>query len=397
MRLSRVSIFLVVLAGVLLTGCATESARMATRAPRADALTPRDIETVRAAKDRGIAFLLERQNPNGSWGSSYPKAANVLAPAPGAHRAFKVGTTALCVMALCEAGGDKVAVDLALLRARDFLFNELPKLRRDDPETVYCVWGHAYSIQALIMLRERYAFDTDTLAEVDRLIADQLRMLDRTQSVHGGWGYYTWSSGMTSRPSLFPTSFTTATAMVSLHAAHEAGYEVSPRMVKLGMAGLAKARLPDFAYGYYILPVPTPRSGLDKPAGSLARSQSCNLATYLWDDPRMKLPIIEAWLDRFFARQGWLSVARKQQEPHKSYYAISGYFYYYGFYYAALCTDLLDAPDREYYYDHMAATLLERQETNGSWWDYAMYRYHEEYGTAFAVMTLNRCLPPDAP
>jgi hypothetical protein len=396
MRLARASIA-VLLTGAFLAGCAGESARLATRAPRADAKPVRDPEAVRAAMDRGITFLLDRQHSNGSWGSSYPKAVNVLAPVPGAHRAFRVGTTSLCAMALCEAKVDHAVTDQALLRARGYLFEELPKLRRDDLETVYCVWGHAYSIQALIRLRDRFPNDKEANDRIDVLINDQLRMLDRTQSVHGGWGYYTWSSGVSSRPSLFPTSFTTATAMIALHEAQEAGYEVSPRMVKLGMAGLLKARLPDFCYGYYILPVPTPRSGLDKPAGSLARSQSCNLATYLWGDPRMELPIIKAWLDRLMARQGWISVARKHQEPHKSYYAISGYFYFYGFYYASQCVDLLDEPQRDYYYDHIASTMLERQETDGSWWDYAMYQYHQEYGTAFAVMTLNRCLPTETP
>ena len=37
--------------------------------------------------------------------------------------------------------------------------------------------------------------------------------------------------------------------------------------------------------------------------------------------------------------------------------------------------------------------MLDRQEKDGSWWDYPLYDYHQPYGTAFALMTLQRCLP----
>ncbi len=28
---------------------------------------------------------------------------------------------------------------------------------------------------------------------------------------------------------------------------------------------------------------------------------------------------------------------------------------------------------------------------DGSWWDFPLYDYHQQYGTAFALMTLARC------
>jgi len=37
--------------------------------------------------------------------------------------------------------------------------------------------------------------------------------------------------------------------------------------------------------------------------------------------------------------------------------------------------------------------MLDRQEKDGSWWDYPLYDYHQPYGTSFALMTLIRCLP----
>ena len=55
------------------------------------------------AINRGVRFLLERQNKDGSWGSAHhTKGLNIYAPVPGAHMAFRTGVTALCTMALIE-------------------------------------------------------------------------------------------------------------------------------------------------------------------------------------------------------------------------------------------------------------------------------------------------------
>jgi len=31
------------------------------------------------------------------------------------------------------------------------------------------------------------------------------------------------------------------------------------------------------------------------------------------------------------------------------------------------------------------------QEKDGSWWDFPLYNYHQQYGTAFALMSLGKC------
>jgi hypothetical protein len=70
---------------------------------------------------------------------------------------------------------------------------------------------------------------------------------------------------------------------------------------------------------------------------------------------------------------------------------VAGYFFYFGHYYAARCIDLLPEKDRGPFQDQLAHILLALQEKDGSWWDYPMYNYHQEYGTAFALMSLVRC------
>jgi hypothetical protein len=51
----------------------------------------------------------------------------------------------------------------------------------------------------------------------------------------------------------------------------------------------------------------------------------------------------------------------------------------------------LPAADRPQYQQHLARTLLNVQEKDGSWWDYPLYDYHQPYGTAFALLSLKQC------
>jgi hypothetical protein len=87
----------------------------------------------------------------------------------------------------------------------------------------------------------------------------------------------------------------------------------------------------------------------------------------------------------------WLDMGRKRPIPHESWCQVAGYFFYFGHYYAALCIDQLPAKERAPFQDHLACVLLRLQEKDGSWWDFPMFDYHKQYGTAFALMSLERC------
>ena len=365
----------------------------ATIGPTPRPIAPPDQQAVQGAVDRGIEFLLDRQWRNGSWGSSDTKPVRVLCPVPGGHRAFKTGTTMLCIMALLAAEGDDPRITAALDRAEQWVAAHLTKVRRDSIPTLYNNWAHAYAIHALLGLARRPGLTDqrrEVLAELTRL---QIHLLSRYQSITGGWGYYNYNRRVSTPPNIVATSFMTATVMIALHDAQQAGYDVPKATTKLGMMSLRYARNPNgtFDYHMYIGHKETTHS-LSKPAGSLARSQACNAAMYLWGDPRTTPAVIRTWLKRLYARNGWLSMARKTYTPHASHYAIAGYFYYYGHYYAAVCMDLLPAEERAYHQDFLTHLLLDKQEKDGSWWDFINYQYHQEYGTAFAVLTLQRCL-----
>lgn len=365
-----------------------DAAEWALRPPRIESPSVAELDT---AISRGIEFLLASQNSDGSWGAATrTKSLNIYAPVPGAHHAFRTAVTALCIRALHDTGGERPDVRAALERAETWLLANLPHVRRANGDALYNVWAHCYAIPALVSMSRRAADNPERLARIDELIHAQFDLLSRYESVDGGWGYYDFRY-QTKQPSSDSMSFVNAAVLVAFHEARQAGYEPPERLVERALAATRRQRLPDFSYLYGEYLRWRPRIGINRPGGSLGRAQACNLAARLWGDESITDQVLSDWLDRLITRNGWLDIGRKRPIPHEAWFSVAGYFYYFGHYYAALCVEQLPAEQRPLYQAHLARLLLDRQETDGSWWDYPLYNYHQPYGTAFALMTLAHC------
>lgn len=348
-----------------------------------------------SALDRGVRFLIEDQNPNGSWGSATrTKGLNIYAPVPGAHHAFRAATTSLAIMALIEVESDNSDAAEALERAESWLLEHLSQLRRATGMAIYNVWGHAYSIQALVRMHKAHAGDDAYQKKVVDLIRMQFDMLTRYESVDGGWGYYDFRY-QGNQPTSDSISFVNGTVLIALAEAKAMGVEPPERMVKRAIKAIHRQQKLDFSYMYGEYLKYRPMRGINRPGGSLGRSQCCNGALRAWGDPKITDNVIKNWIYRLYVRNGWLDIGRKRPIPHESWMQVAGYFYYYGHYYAALCLDQLPEEERGPYRPLLAKLMLDRQEKDGSWWDYPLYDYHQPYGTAFALMTLQRCLPTE--
>ncbi len=355
--------------------------------------TPPQLEQ---AIRRGVDFLVASQNKDGSWGSPRnTKDLNIYAPVPGAHDAFRCGTSALCVEALIETGlAEKdPAIKQALARGKTWLLENLSQLRRADGTALYNVWGHAYGIQALVAILNRTPKNSPRREQIRTNILGQIELLRRYESVDGGWAYYDFRVGA-QRPASDSLSFVSATVLVAFHKAELAGIEIPKDLRQRALDSIQRQRKKDNSYLYGEYLKYSPMMPVNRPAGSLGRSQACNVALRYWGDRTITDAVLTDWLDRLVARNEWLSVGRKKPIPHESWFQIAGYFYYYGHYYAALCVEELDVKLAPAYQDHLAALLLPLQEKDGSWWDYPLYDYHQPYGTGFALMTLARCRKP---
>jgi hypothetical protein len=351
---------------------------------------PVPADDLEAALARGVAWLLEHQNKDGSWGSPALKGGVPIYAGIGSHHAFGVAVTALCVSALIESGDQSPPVVQAIERGEKHLFEQLPKVRRDDPVLIYNVWTHAYGIQALVRMHERLPDDAQRRQRILELIQGQYEKLTKYESAEGGWGYYDFDAG-TQRPASSSTSFVNAAVLIAFEEASRIDVPPPEKILQRAIRMTKAQRLPDgsYMYGYYLHLRPT--HPINEPGGSLGRSQACALALRAWGDREISDEVLETWLDRLVTRNGWLSMGRKKPIPHESFFAVAGYFFYFGHYYAGLCIAQLPPAKQEFYKHHLARIILELQEADGSWFDYPFYNYHKPYGTAFAVMTLNSC------
>jgi len=346
--------------------------------------------------DKGTAFLKTKQNGDGSWGSPrQTKGMNIFAPAPGSHRAFQLAVTALSIAALIETKGHDPAYAKVIRKGEDHLLDRLPHLRRATPVAIYNVWAHSFGIQALTRMRSRAMEHQENNAsrrkQIDDLIRHQIGMLERYESVDGGWGYYDFNV-QTKQPSGSSISFVNATGLIAMHEAKKQGIIPPRKLVKRAYDAIQRQRLPDHSYLYGEYLKWQPRRGINRPAGSLGRSHACNLALQLWGDDTVTTEVHQVCLNRLIARNGWLDIGRKRPVPHESWFGVAGYFFYYGHYYAAFCIETLPETMQPLYKKHLAAILVPLQEKDGSWWDFPFYDYHQQYGTAMALMSLQRCL-----
>ncbi|WP_052573510.1 terpene cyclase/mutase family protein [Haloferula sp. BvORR071] len=349
--------------------------------------------TVAGSIRRGVDFLIAKQNPNGSWGGpTRTKGLNIYAPLPGAHHAFRAGASGLALSGLIDSGDTRPETLAAIAKGAAWMESELPKLRRADQTTTYNAWGHAYGMRALARLYKIAKTDEDK-EKWKRLAQEQCDLVNRYMDLNGGWGYLDIYDGLTTqKPTGITTSFTTATVLLAMREARDVmGIKLDDRIVKASLASVERQRTPDFSYVYSHSHIYRPRVPINRPAGSLARSQACNATLRAFGDDKVTDEVINTWANRFIEREGFLSIGRKRPVPHETHFQISGYFYYYGVFYFTQSVEFLPAIAQKEHAQKLATLILFRQEKDGSWWDYPLYDYHQPYGTGYALMALSWC------
>jgi hypothetical protein len=329
------------------------------------------------AIDRGVKFLEQSQQPDGYWGTgTETHGFEVYSMVPGSHDAYRVGTTALCIMALRQAGEMKVhdkAVEWLLAHG---------DARRDDGSLLYNIWAHIYATHALAL---EMRFNKDPrIAKAAQWHIDEM---ERYATYIGGWNYYDFDAH-TQQDSMGATSFGTAAGLVALYEAQRSGLNVPQRMVDLAEHRLQEARLPNgtFLYGTDYKYMPQLPANMAR--GAVGRTQPSNFALLIWGSQKVSEEDAINGLNLFWQEHAALEMGRKRPWPHESWYQTSGYYFYFDHYYAA---ELIKRLHRREDARKLADVIRSHQEPDGSWWDYIMWDYHKPYGTAFAIMTLLDC------
>ncbi|MFZ9690759.1 MAG: hypothetical protein ACO3EP_01870 [Phycisphaerales bacterium] len=378
-------------------GACVAPKRDAADASRGDRTTPSAVAaptvaggSISASLGRGIEWLCLHQNADGSWGSfESARPGEIYLGTVASHRAFKDATSALATMALLPAAerGDADA-RRALERGVSYLLSTEPSLRATG-DTFYNVWTHTYLVQAAARVIGSGLLP-DRQSALRSLLAREVSMLAATQAADGGWGYYDFNHAAAVPSGDMTTSFNTASVLLALRDAEGVGVRYPEARLDDAVAVIERLRLPSGAYVYGTYALFRPAAGFNMVQGSLARSQPCNLALHLFGD-RVSLAEVEAGLDAMRREHRYLQIGQGRPRPHEAYYQNSGYYYLYGHWYAAENAALLESPASSEYAPWLEEVLAGIQNPDGSWLDFPLYGYGHPYGTAFAVLALERC------
>lgn len=343
---------------------------------------------------KGAGFLIETQNSDGSWGGPRkPMIYDRVWTFPESHRSWQIATTGLAVMTLMDLPADgnaRAAVDHGI----DYLTNGA-RLKRPVGWDSDNTWGYVYGFAALAK-----AAKDSRLGSGSRRIAIEakgkefMQQMYDYQSPNGGWAYYAMETEA-ARPS-WGTSFMTAVAVLAILDAKELGWKIEEKRLAAGVRAIEHCRLPDGSYTYSVNPISTLNTGvgIDRVRGSLSRIQVCNLALIRAKEAGFETSVTEedlsVGLALLFREHHYLDIARGRPHPHEAYHANSGYFYYFGHYYAGYVLERLSAQDKDRFLPPLVHSIAKTQSPDGSMVDYFMNDYGRPYGVAYGIGALMR-------
>ncbi len=345
----------------------------------------------REARDGALEWLVETQNADGSWGlrtlagvvEGFWKSETLYA--------WQVAAVAIGSMAL-DTGPAAGDMRLARRRSLGWLTETPLPLRPDDWDTDHH-WAALYGFVAMV----RASADGGLMeGELGRAITRRgqefYAMLERGQSVNGGWAYYDGGATEDVPITVVPTwdtSFCTALVLPALLAAPEE-WGVAGRRVARAISYLRRCALPGGAYSYDLTAVPALQGFLDINCtqGSLARTQVANWALVLAGDRTVTPDVLRGGLDDFFKHHVYLDIAHQRPIPHEAWFDNSGYFYYFGHYYAALVIELLPEQERAAYHARLRPHLLRYQNERGWACDFNHTDSLRLSSTAFLALAL---------
>lgn len=344
------------------------------------------VEMAEKARDRGLQFLVDSQNADGSWGSHDAKIASLKDFGfplldRGAQDGLRTACTAICAQALMETPDRTPAQDDALRRAIDELL--IAKTISFQPGGTFNTWGYGYKLDFLARYSqtEPGIERKDEIAKAARICVDGLRKFQQHQ---GGWGYY--AGQMNDFSSM---SFNTAFFVLALDRARRAGLHDDGPMIRDAVKLVQTARFPDGSFSYYGDHKISGQMALENLASG-ARTAVCALA--LHDRGLYTRDDLKGALEIFNNGENYLEEGRKLIQPHSASQKISGYFYYFGYVYITEIALLLGDDVPQSRWDRFAWPMIHWQEDDGSWWDTPAASYGDKWGTGFALIVLNRFL-----
>lgn len=378
-----------VLLGVLLAGPAlAQEPEVEVVRERGEVPSELTAEQARAVVDRSLAWLLETQNPDGSWGTGALDTTMEYGFSPETFYAWQLSAHGVGVLSLLAAE-ETAERNAALLRAVDWLCTTRVSKRGSNWDIDF-VWSSLYGFVAVIeALDDPRLQAPDVQAKLTARGKAFLAQLEANQIPTGGWAYY--DDPPYSRRPKWATSFCTALVLPALVRAERRGWIEDDAMIARAKKYVRRCGLPNGAYEYDLRPIPRLNGGehINDVKGSLGRIQVCNWGLASAGVEQVTQDKIRAGLTAFVEHHKFLDVARMRPIPHEAYYANAGYFYFFGHYYAAQAINLLPEAEREAWHAKLRPHVAKTQRSDGSTSDFNASSYMITASTAFAALTLS--------
>ncbi len=291
--------------------------------------------------------------------------------------------TAICASALLSKPDRTEAEKNALTRAAAALLDE-SKFAYHRGEA-FNTWGYGYKLDCLArwVMSPLGKADRARVEASAKICVDGLR---RFQQADGGWNYY-------APPVMGGTSmsFNTATFVIALQRARAAGIHIVPEMLNDAVKLLKRMRTARGGFVYDARSLHSPRAVNELSAGS--RTAVCALA--LLDAGEFKEADLIKSMAIFEEGANYLEDGRKLIQPHTAVHQISGYFFFYGYYYATIMAERMGEHFDRQRWDRLVWTFVRTQERNGSWWDTPAADYGDKWATGFVLESIQRYLDHD--
>ncbi|MBI5364165.1 MAG: hypothetical protein HZA53_13375 [Planctomycetes bacterium] len=344
---------------------------------------------------RSVKFLLDKQNPDGSWGTSTVESLHELSYSNASFYAWKVAGGAIATMALMKVD-ETPERKIALERAMQYLVStDRPK--RGSDWDIDNNWAALYVFICLVEAANDARFQSpDWQKRIRERGVEYFQHLAANQEPKGGWGYY--EGPVIGRHPSWSTSFATACVIPALVEAKSMGWPIDEKVVKGAVDYVRACALPNGAFQYdlrTIIPTVVTGENIDNVKGSLGRIQTCNWALRKAGVANVTDDVARKGLERFFEHHMFLDAARWKPVPHESYYANAGYFYFFGHYHAAQLINTLPVAERDAWHAKLRPQLVKTQMKDGSQADFPGSFYSWTYGTGFAVLALELGLHPE--
>ena len=349
-------------------------------------------DDARTSISRAIGFLLSKQNPDGSWGTSTVESLFELTYSNASFYAWKMAGGALCCMALM-ASEETPERRAGLEKATKWLL-EQPLPKRGNQWDIDNTWTYLYGFNALVMAAKDPRFQGEAWkGKVRARALEFYAALEAAQEPKGGWGYY--EGPVISHRQTWSTSFATACVVPALVDAKAMGWPIDAGLVARAASYVQQCRLPSGAYTYDLGPIPRITGGEDinNVKGSLGRIQCGNWALRRSGDKKVTDETLRWGLEQFFENHKFLDAARLMPVPHESWYRNAGYFYYFGHYHAALVINQLPEAEREGWHAKLRRELVKTQWKDGASQDFPGSFYNTTYATSFSILALAAGLP----